>query len=96
MVASPEAYRWSSHAGNTGLAEDKLLTPHIEYEALASMAEARHSVYRGLFNSPNDAELVKALRDATFGGYALLGDQLKSRLIAVGERVEREKPGSEA
>jgi putative transposase len=93
MVASPNAYRWSSYAGNAGLAEDNLLTPHIEYEALASAPEARRCAYRGLFNSPNDAELVKALRDATFGGYALVGDQLKSRLVATGGRVEREKPG---
>src|SRR4051812_5823776 len=93
IVASPEAYRWSSYAGNTGRAKDEFLTPHIEYEALASVPEARRSAYLGLFNSPNEAGLVKAIRDATFGGYALVGEQLKSRLVATGERVEREKPG---
>src|SRR3954464_288959 len=31
MVATPISYRWSSYAGNAGLADDQLLTPHVEY-----------------------------------------------------------------
>jgi putative transposase len=93
MVDAPAAYRWSSHAGNSGIGQDPLVTPHVEYTALAETLDARQSAYRGIFNLPADAEAVKALRHATAGGYALIGDQLKSRLLADGERVEPGKPG---
>jgi len=93
MVAAPQAYRWSSYAGNSGLAQDLLITPHVEYSALGESTEARQSAYRGIFDLPVDRELVRALRQATAGGYALIGDELKSRLVADGERVEPGKPG---
>lgn len=93
MVAAPVLYRWSSHAGNSGFAPDILLTPHVEYAALGETIEARQSAYRGIFDVPADPELVKGLRQATAGGYALIGDTLKSRLVAQGERVEPGKPG---
>ena len=93
MVGTPASYRWSSFAANSGLSDDKVITPHVEYTALASTSDARLSAYRGLFSRPKDPELVKALRQATMGGYALVGDQLKARLVANGERVGPAKPG---
>jgi len=93
MVAAPAGYRWSSYAGNSGTAVDMLLTPHVEYTALGETMEARQSAYRGIFDAPVDPQLVKGLRHATAGGYALIGDDLKSRLVAQGERVEPGKPG---
>lgn len=93
MVATPESYRWSSYACNSGLAQDRLLTPHAEYSALGETPDSRRFAYRGMFGLPADREMVKALRQATAGGYALIGDSLRLRLIAAGERVERAKPG---
>ena len=93
MAGTPASYRWSSYAGNSGLADDRLLTPHVEYSALALTPDARQSAYRGLFDLPDEAGLVKALRQATMGGYALVGDELKTRLVANGERVGPAKPG---
>jgi putative transposase len=93
MVATPGAYRWSSFAGNSGVGHDSLLTPHVEYTALGATLDARRSAYRGLFDLPHEAELVKALRQATAGGYALVGDDLKARLVAHGARVGPMKPG---
>lgn len=93
MVASPEQYPWSSYAGNAGLRDDKLLTPHPEYAALAEVPERRHSAYQRLFQVPIEPDLVKALREATFGGYALVGADLKARLQAAGQRTARVKPG---
>ncbi|HWI36581.1 MAG TPA: hypothetical protein VNU64_09010 [Burkholderiales bacterium] len=61
MVAIAGAYRWSSHAGNSGATEDGMLTPHVEYTALGD-----------------------------------IGEELKSRLIAAGERVEPGKSGPKA
>ena len=93
MVDAPAAYRWSSYAGNSGLVHDPLLTPHVEYTALAETPEARHLAYRRIFDFPADAETVRALRQATAGGYALVSDELKSRLLAEGQRVEPGRPG---
>jgi putative transposase len=93
MVTALGAYRWSSHAGNCGLMEDKLITPHVEYDALGTTLEARRSAYRGLFDVPRDPELAKTLRQATVGGYALVGDELKRQLVANGDRVAPAKPG---
>ena len=96
MVTSPAAYPWSSYANNAGLAHDRLLTEHAEYTALSDVATARQAAYGALFDSPVDAELIAALRDATYGGYALVGSDLKSKLAASGQRVERGKPGPKA
>jgi putative transposase len=94
MVAAPTAYPWSSHGGNIGLADNKLLTPHVEYLALASEPASRRASYRGLFELDDDPVLLKAIRDATHGGYALVGDSLKSQLAKRAQRpLERRQPG---
>lgn len=96
MVPDASAYLWSSYAGNVGARRDALLTPHVEYEALAQGTSARCLAYRGLFETPEDRDLLRALREATYGGYALVGESLRSRLVAVGYRIERKKPGPKA
>ena len=93
MVGAPALYRWSSYAGNSGIASDTFLTPHVEYSALGETMEARQSAYRRIFEAPVDPQLVKGLRQATAGGYALVGEELRSRLVAQGKRVEAGKPG---
>jgi len=94
MVRAPLAYSWSSHAENIGARTPDMLTPHPEYQALASTAETRRAAYRALFALPHDAAFRDAIRAATSGGYALIGDELKARLIAQGRKhVERGKPG---
>src|SRR5204863_2827599 len=57
MVAAPAAYPWSSHRGNIGLVDDKLLTSHSEYLALASDPAPRRASYLGLFDVDDDAAL---------------------------------------
>lgn len=49
LVASPEAHRWSSYRANALGAADALITPHGEYLAIASNAEARRRWYREMF-----------------------------------------------
>ena len=94
MVSTPAAYLWSSHRGNVGLADDKLLEPHVEYLALASDMASRHAQYRALVEMQNDPALVQAIRSATDGGYALVGKGLKSQLAQRTARpLERRKPG---
>ena len=91
MVSAPASYPWSSYRGNAGLAENKLLTAHAEYAALGCESAMRHAAYRGLYESPIDANLLKAIRAATLGGYPLVGDDLKARLAA--ETTRALQPG---
>jgi len=93
MVGSPAGYRWSSHAANGLGGDDPLLTPHAEYLALADEPTKRCRGYLGLFASGKDEALTSAFREATDGGYPLVGDALKARLAAAGVRLERAKPG---
>ena len=88
------AYPWSSHAENIGARAADMVTSHVEYAALASTPESRHAAYRGLFALPQDPEFVAAIREATHGGYPLIGEELKGRLVAEGRKhIERGKPG---
>jgi putative transposase len=80
LVASPMDYRWSSHAANIGLSDNKLLRAHCEYEALGEEPARRHAMYATLFSGAEDAAFLKAIRAATYGGYALVGDELKAKL----------------
>ena len=94
MVPSALAYPWSSYAANVGVLDDECITPHVEYAALGSSPPSRRAAYQELFRAPPDPELVAAIRDATYGGYALVGDELKARLVADGRKhVERGTPG---
>lgn len=94
MVASPEGYRWSGYAGNAGLALNTILTPHAEYLALASTEAPRHTAYRTLLAFDDDPGFLAAIRDATNGGFALVGAQLKATLPPEQQRrLERKPPG---
>jgi putative transposase len=94
MVPRAGVYRWSSYRGNVGIADDVLLTPHVEYVALGLNTASSRAGYRGLFDAPDDASLIKAIREATNGGYPLVGDALKRQLARrVRRTLERGKPG---
>ena len=95
MVKHPIDYPWSSHASNSGLRADPMLTPHCEFAALASHPAARQAAYRGLFEQPLDEHWLKSIRDATNGGYPLASDAFKSALPS-GSRLGRGKPGPRA
>lgn len=93
MVVSPGAYRWSSYLANAGLARDALLAPHPEYLAIAADECSRHAAYVGLFDRADNPDFLTAVREATSGGYPLVGDRLKAVLATNGVRLERGKPG---
>jgi REP-associated tyrosine transposase len=94
MVSGPDAYPWSSHACNIGMRADPLLTPHSEYLGLAGQERSRCSAYRGLFDQAFEPSLLRSIREATSGGYPLVSDAYKARMIAPpGCRIERGKPG---
>ena len=93
MVDAPAGYRWSSHLGNSGGSDNKLLTRHCEYAALADEPAGRRAAYLRMFEGPQNPEFVKAIRAATYGGYPLIGEALKSKLAASGCRIEPGKAG---
>lgn len=93
LVERAPDYRWSSYAGNAGLLDDTLLTPHVEYLALGEGKDHRHRVYRQLFDEGNDARFVAEVREATSGGYPLLGAAAKAKVAALGRPLQRRKPG---
>ena len=86
MVSSPGDYPWSSYAGNVGARDDALLTPHAEYLTVT------RSAYQQLVGS-DDAQTVKAIREATEAGFPLVGNELKAQLESKGARLDRDRPG---
>src|SRR4029078_8892595 len=97
MVQAPLDYAWSSHRANIGAADDRLITPHVEYEALAGNVANRRGEYRRLFDVADRPESLAAARDPTNGGFALASQGSKPRLAALsGRRVERARPGKRA
>ena len=95
MVPAVSDYSWSSYAGNAGHVVNSLLTPHPEYLALGGGDEqSRCIAYRELVGQPDDPEFVAMVRDATSGGFALVGEALKSRLPPeLLRRMDRKPPG---
>lgn len=96
MVASPLDYRWSSCRGNSGASDDLLLTPHAEYAAFGLDERSRRRSYAAFVDVGEEPAVVSAIREATEGGYPLVGEELKAHLIADGYRVEPGKPGPRA
>ena len=94
MVPSAADYRWSSHNGNTGRVSNTVLTAHPEYLALAANDASRQVAYAGLFAVADEPAFLAAIRDATHGGFALVGERLRSTLPEnLQERLERRPPG---
>ena len=101
MVNHPGGYLWSSFAVNSGARSDPFVTPHAEFAALAEERK-RHAAYRALFDTALDEPLLRAIRDATNGGYPLASDAFKSRVMtplgvrtAPGKRGPRRNSGSD-
>jgi putative transposase len=94
MVSTPSEYLWSSYAGNAGYLLNTLLTPHAEYLALGAEPESRLEAYRQLLAQPDDPAFLTAVRDATNGGFALIGTSLRSKLSPeILRRLDRKPPG---
>jgi putative transposase len=88
MVGHPASYVWSSCAGNSGIRQDALISPHAEFEALGSVA------YALLLSEGIGHTAVQEIREATLGGFPLGSDSFKQSLHAsAGRRLSRGKPG---
>jgi putative transposase len=87
MVSSPGAYPWSSHRANAARTRDPLISHHVEYRSLTTAA------YSSLFAGSEEPAFLTTVRDATAGGYPLVGEAMKARLKLLGARTEPGKPG---
>ncbi|MGH8741924.1 MAG: transposase [Burkholderiales bacterium] len=93
LADHPETYEWSSYRANaTGKAI--LLSPHPEFVALGSDAQARAAAYLALFQQALDPTLLGEIREATNAGYPLGSDAFKSDVVApMGRKLTAGKPG---
>lgn len=97
MVDHPAGYPWSSYGANSGARSDPSLSPHAEFEALASSSGKCHTAYRGLFDVEMDERLLEAIRDAANAGYPLASEEFKTGVIApLGWPTGPGKPGPRA
>jgi putative transposase len=71
LVASPEAYRWTSYAHHVGLTLDPLITDHPLYWELGNTPFERQRVYKELCEQPLDERAVGELHQATVKGWVL-------------------------
>jgi putative transposase len=81
MVSHPAQYRWSSYRFNAEGQNNRLLTPHAQYQKLGASERDRRAAYRALFDDRLDQDQVAAIRQATNGNYAL-GDSRFQEEIA--------------
>lgn len=81
MVKSPAHYRWSSYRANGQGEEDRLLSPHREYLALAPTKTARCEAYRSLFKSHvDDVKTLGDIRNAWQTGTPLGNELFKKKI----------------
>lgn len=94
LVATPDAYEWSSFACLGRARPDPLITLHPEYLALGHTAEQRSSAYRAMCDVINSNRSREVIRRATQGGAALGNDEFQQRLATVlRRRVTRLRHG---
>jgi putative transposase len=93
LVDQPRAYAWSSHAANTGLRFDPLLSPHPDLVALEADPKRRQMTYEQLFENVLDDSMVTAIRESTHGNLPLGSESFKSEILASGRKIAHGKPG---
>jgi putative transposase len=94
IVMHPRDYAWSSYQANADGRHNPIVTAHPEYGSLSSDPASRRAAYRALFEGEFDAALDDCIRDSTKGGFALVSQQLKTRVVPPpGRRLERGRRG---
>jgi putative transposase len=88
LANRPADYPWSSCAGNSGLREDSLLTPHPQLKELGF-----HS-YVGMLSDVLEPTILEEIRRSTAGGYPFGGSPFKEMVEKQTVRpIERRRPG---
>jgi putative transposase len=94
IIDEPGGYSWSSYCANAEGRRDRIVTPHSDFLALGVDNETRRRTYRRLFTETLETAVVRAIRDATAGGYPLVSESFISKgSLPLGWRTERGRPG---
>ncbi len=94
MVNDPADYVWSSYRCHAFGKAVKMSTPHTEYLGLGESSLERQGVYRSLFRTYVDDELLDDIRMALNKGLALGEDRFKDEIERLyGRRVRPAKMG---
>ena len=82
------------HANGSLSPINTLVVPHVQYEALGSDDQTRHSAYGELFRYHLVPGIVDEIRAATNGNYALGSSRFKAQVsTALGRRATPRKSG---
>ena len=94
MVDDPAHYRWTSYRANALGQVSPLLIPHRVYLALGPADKARRVAYRGLFRSPLDEEIRRAIRLALNQSQPLGNERFHAKIERMtGQRREARPQG---
>jgi putative transposase len=91
IVAAPADYRWSSHRANAYGCDDRLVTPHCAFAAMAGAVDA-YEAYRRLFDLPLPSDTIERIREATQFEWALGGQGFRSRVTSLTARRSEKLP----
>ncbi|MDC8759289.1 transposase [Janthinobacterium fluminis] len=92
LVCEPAQYLWSSYCGNAEGRLDPILSRHPVYEAMGADGVARQDAYRGLFREALRPELLRAVRKATNGNFALGSEAFARQVEAALHRRAGPRP----
>lgn len=94
LVATPQAWSWSSHAHYAGSRIDKWLRPHAMVWSLGNTPFAREAAYARLVAAGLSQDVQRALWDNVNHGWPLGDSAFLQRLeTMLGQPVQRRKPG---
>lgn len=94
MATHPADYPWSSYRCNALGQEDRLVTPHPEYQRLGKTQEERHAAYRALFQAHIVDKTLDEIRQATNKAWVLGQERSKRRIeVQLRRRVEPKARG---
>ena len=71
LVASIEAFRWSSYPHHAGIASDAVVTDHPKYWSLGNTPFQREATYRAQLEQPLSTKATEQLTDAVLKGRIL-------------------------
>lgn len=94
MVASPEAYRWSSYGWHAWGKENLLISDHPLYEVLGAAASERQQAYRELFRFQLPDIDVHQIRESLSHNYPLGNDRFRQEIeTMLGRHVGENRRG---
>ena len=86
MVSDPGEYPWSSYHYHAQGKPDNLINDHPLYHALGQSEEERQLVYRALFESKLQPDILANLREATNKAWILGGNRFKEEIAILSKR----------